>query len=104
MYKTCEVWEKREMRTKFWSWKLKKKIRLGYLDVNVIIIGICCEDVDWIRPAYNKVPRRGLVNTALNFRIPRKEGNSVKAEQISASEEGLCSMELGIKDWVFLSE
>jgi hypothetical protein len=34
------------------------------------------------------------VNTATNFKVPKKEENVLLAERLSASQEGLCSMEL----------
>jgi hypothetical protein len=52
------------------------------------------ERVNWILLAQDKGQWRDLVNTVMKLRLLWKAGNSVTAEWIFASEEGIHSMKL----------
>ena len=50
--------------------------------------------MDWIDVAQNRDRWRALVYEVMNFRVPQNGGISRVAKDLSASEEGLRSMEL----------
>jgi hypothetical protein len=53
-----------------------------------------CGDVDWTHLAQNLDQCNAYVSTALNLRVPYNSGISRLAEELLASEEGLCSVAL----------
>jgi hypothetical protein len=48
--------------------------------------------MDWIDLAPNRNRWRALVNTVMNFRVPQNARNFLIAEDILASEQGLCCL------------
>jgi hypothetical protein len=52
--------------------------------------------MDWICLAQDRDQWMTLVNTVVNLRFHKIFGNSSVAEQLAASQEGLCSVELVI--------
>jgi hypothetical protein len=49
---------------------------------------------DWIHLAQDGDQERALVNTVMGFRLHKILGNSLVAERLAASQEGLSCMEL----------
>jgi hypothetical protein len=52
------------------------------------------EDLDWIYLVHDRVTSRAQVNTVVKFRDPQHARNSWLAEQLSATREKLCPLEL----------
>jgi hypothetical protein len=50
--------------------------------------------MEWIDLAQDKDTRRAHVNAVMNLRVPLNAGNSSLAEDLLASKERLCSMDL----------
>ena len=52
--------------------------------------------MEWINQAQDNEYRRAVVNTVMEFEAPQMSGIRCLAKQISASQEGLCCMQLNI--------
>ena len=52
------------------------------------------ESVHWINAAHDEEKWRAHVNTIMNLLVPSNVRNFLRAETLSASQEGLCSMRL----------
>ena len=51
-------------------------------------------NTDWINLVHNRERWKFLMNAVMNLRVPQNARNFLIAEDMLASQEGLCSMEL----------
>jgi len=75
--------------TKLYSVNLNGKDYLEDLNIEK-----CCEVIDWIYFAQNTVQWRTLLKTVMNFRLHKSLSIFSPAERLSASQAGVCSVEL----------
>ena len=55
------------------------------------------EDMDWIAVAQDRDGWQELVNAVMSLHVPQNEGISLLDEDLLASQEGLCTMQLAAK-------
>jgi hypothetical protein len=88
------------MHTKYLSEKYEGKRLLGRSrhrwedNYKMDLKGKGLVSLGWIHLAKNRVQWRALLNTVMKLRVHKRRGISLLAELLSASQEGLCSIEL----------
>jgi hypothetical protein len=58
--------------------------------------------MDWIALTQDRDGWQELVNVVINLRVPQNAGISLLDEDLLASQEGLCSMELVANYYTFV--
>ena len=94
------VWGRKEVHTEFWLENLGEGDHLEDPGVNGRIVlkwifkKLEVEGIDWDDTAQDMDRWRAVLNAKMNFRFHKMQGYSWLAEDVLASQEGVCFMEL----------